>query len=304
MGHGARRFFMRLPVLLITLMLPLSLASGHGAYHDELRRIAHELESSPRDRSLFLQRAALHIGHEDWQAALVDLEHVDRQLPGVSDTGGLRGRALNLAGQWSAARAVLTDHLEKHPQDGVARFHRGRAFKHLNELKLAVADYHAALSLGDGIAKPEQLSEIAETITQHDGAAAGAVFLDQCITRLGADPTLLQQAVAMHIQAGQVDAALLHLGTLQSLMPRPEPMMARRARILTQAHRDSEARAAWSALHTRLLALPNLERGSPELTRLLQEAQQALGLSAPAPVIAAPAAAPRLSSLSSSLPQP
>lgn len=283
---------MRPLVLLITLMLPLSQASGHGAYHDELRRIARELESSPRDRSLILQRAALHLGHEDWQAALVDLERVDRLLPGACATNGLRGQALNLAGQWAAAQAALTEHLEKHPQDGVARFHRGRAFKHLNDLKQAVADYRAAFSLGDGIAKPEQLGEIAEAMVQHDGAAAGAVFLDQCISRLGADPSLLQQAIALHIEAGQIDVALVHLSALQKLMPRPEPMMARRARILTQAHRDSEAQTAWSALHTRLLALPNLERGIPELTRLLQEAQQALGMSAPAPVIAPPVAAP------------
>jgi len=295
---------MRHLALLIIFMLPLSMASGHGAYHDELLRIARELESSPGDRSLFLQRVALHIGHEDWQAALVDLERVDRLLPGACETNGLRGQALNLARQWASARSALTQHLEKSPQDGEAHFHRGRASRHLNDLKQAATDYRVALSLGGGIAKPEQIGEIAETLVLLDGAAAGAAFLDQSITSLGADPSLLQQAIALHIEAGQIDAALVHLSALQKLMPRPEPMMARRARILAQAHRDSEAQTAWSALHARLLALPNLERGIPELTRLLQEAQQALGLSAPAPVIAAPAAAPRLSSPTSSLPQP
>jgi tetratricopeptide (TPR) repeat protein len=295
---------MRSLALLLILLLPLSHASGHGGYHDELLRIARELETRPDDGSLLGQRALLHLGHEDWQAALTDLERVDRLLGDSSNTNGLRGQALNLAGQWAAARAVLTRHLEKHPQDGEAWFHRGRAARHLGDLPQAVADYRTALARDEGLSKPEQVGEIAEAMVRLDGAAAGAVFLDQSITRLGADPSLLQQAIVLHIQAGQVDAALVHLSALQKLMPRPEPMMARRARILALAQRDSEAQAAWSALHTRLLALPNLERGIPELTRLLQEAQQALGLSAPAPVIAAPAAATSRSPHSSSLPQP
>ena len=46
--------------------------------------------------------------------------------------------------------------------------------------------------------------------------------------------------------------------------------------FLTQAGRADAAKAAWTALRDHLLALPNLERGSHAMSRLLEEAQQAL----------------------------
>ncbi len=290
---------MRRLAFILSLMLPLSQASGHGAYHDELLRIGQELEAKPDDSSLYRQRAVLHIGHEDWQAALVDLERVDRLKSDASDTKGLRGQALNLARQWAAAQAVLTEHLMIHPDDGDALFQRGHARRQLGDKKMAVTDFHAAFEKASA-RQPEQVSEIAEAIAELDGAAAGALFLEQVLINAGSEPGLLQQTIDLHLRSGQVEPALLHLASLQRLMPRPEPVMARRAQIFEQAGRQAEAKAAWSALRTHLLALPNLDRGTAAMSQLLQQAEQALGVSTLVPVSAPPAAP----SPSPSLPKP
>ncbi|GEP44388.1 tetratricopeptide repeat protein [Brevifollis gellanilyticus] len=290
---------MRRLAFILTLMLPLSQASGHGAYHDELLRIGHELETKPEDSSLYRQRAVLHMGHEDWQAALVDLERVDRLQPDASDTNGLRGQALNLAKQWAAAQAVLSQHLTLHPDDGDALFQRGRARRHLDDKQAAVTDYRAAFEK-EGARQTEQVSEIAEVIAEQDGADEAAFFLEQVLVKAGNEPGLLQQVIDLYLRSGQVEPALRHLESLQRVMPRPEPIMARRAQILSEAGRQAEAREAWTSLRTHLLALPNLDRGTAAMSQLLQQADQALGVTTLAPVSAPPAApAP-----SPSLPKP
>lgn len=285
---------MRRLALLLCLILPLSQASGHGAYHDELLRIGRELETKPEDRSmLYRQRAVLHIGHEDWQAALVDLERVDRLQASSGDTNGLRGQALNLAGQWAAAQAALTNHLTLHPDDGEALFHRGHARLQLGDKRAAVTDYQAAFEK-TGALQTGQVSEMAEAISEIDGPGAGANFMERVLVRSGSEPGLLERAVELHLRSGQIEPALRHLASLQRVMPRPEPVMARRAQVLEQAGHRAESAAAWAALRDHLLALPNLDRGTPAMSQLLRQAEQALGV-ATLQAVSAPPAAPSLS---------
>jgi tetratricopeptide (TPR) repeat protein len=286
--------FMRPLALFLCLMLPLSQASGHGAYHDELLRIGRELETKPEHSgTLYRQRAVLHIGHEDWQAALVDLERVDRLQAGSGNTNGLRGQALNLAGQWAAAQAVLTAHLTLHPDDVEALFHRGRARYQLGDGRAAVTDYQAVFEK-TGALQTGQVSEMAEAISEVDGPEAGASFMERVLVRSGSEPGLLERAVELHLRSGQIEPALRHLASLQRVMPRPEPVMARRAQVLEQTGRQAEAWAAWAALRDHLLALPNLDRGTPGMSQLLRQAEQALGV-ATLHAVSAPPAAPSLS---------
>jgi hypothetical protein len=65
--------------------------------------------------------------------------------------------------------------------------------------------------------------------------------------------------------------------------------MARRASVLAQAGRIEESRTAWQALVDHLAALPNLERGSHALSKLAEEARQALAsLASLAPSVSQP----------------
>ena len=78
------------------------------------------------------------------------------------------------------------------------------------------------------------------------------------------------------LAAQRYDDVLKRIDAMQASAPRPEPWMAKRASILAQAGRADDAKAAWTALRDHLLALPNLERGSHAMSRLLEEAQAAL----------------------------
>lgn len=142
-------------------------------------------------------------------------------------------------------------------------------------------------------AAAECVIEAAELIRIHEGAAASLALLDAAAQKLGPDPALLQQTLKLAETAGLHEQALTAVQSLQAQAPRPEPWMLRRAQILTQAGRPADAVAAWKALREHLLTLPNLERGTPLLAQIFAETQRALGASAPAPVIAAPATPPK-----------
>jgi len=261
-------------------------ASGHGAYHDALDALNVEIAQQPAEPALLVKRARLHLSHDEWQAALQDLERVDRLQPAPALTEGLRGAALNLGGQWKAALFSLNAHLVTHPHDAEARFQRARSQAHLGDRKAAAADYREALR-----SHPEptaaRKAEAAEVIFKHEGADAALTFLSADPTT-ATDPETLHCALTLALQAGLTDRALSYVASLQLQAPRPEPWMARAARILAEAGRKEEARAAWLELVAHLQALPNLERGTPLLTPLLHEAQSALGIRSAQPVIAAP----------------
>ncbi len=84
------------------------------------------------------------------------------------------------------------------------------------------------------------------------------------------------KALELEVVLGRYDAALTRVEVLQQTAPRPEPWMAKRASVLAQAGRIRESQAAWQALITHILALPNLERGAHAMQLIAEQAQQAL----------------------------
>jgi tetratricopeptide (TPR) repeat protein len=286
----ASHTFLSVSTVLAIGLLGTIHALGHGAYHDQLALVTAEIAEHPAQQALYLQRAKLHVSHEDWQSALVDLEHADRLAPNSGETNGIRGQAMNLAGRWEVAELVLTSHIEGHPHDAGAHFERARARVNLQRLKSAVEDFRRALSLMP-LAAPERVLEACNAIAAGEGPAAALAELSRALTVQTPDPALLQRAVDLAETAGLHDVALKHLHTLLPQSPQPEIWMAREARLLMAAKRESEAVAAWNKLLQHLDSLPNLQRGTPAMIQLLDEARQATGIASPVPVQAPPAPA-------------
>ncbi len=47
---------------------------AHGTYHDLLSAVSAQIKAEPDNAELYIKRSALHLEHEDWKTALVDLE--------------------------------------------------------------------------------------------------------------------------------------------------------------------------------------------------------------------------------------
>ena len=248
---------------------------AHGTYHDLLSAVSAQIMAEPDNAELYIKRSALHLEHEEWKTALVDLERALRLGTDESELGYLRGRALACGGLHEAAREELDRYIATHTDAGMARLERARVLGKLGMHEASLNDYRAFLKAVTQM-EPEFVIETAEAMAAqglHDEAIS---VLASGITRIGNVPQLVLKALEFELAADRFDAALERVEAIQKQMPRPEPWMAKRAAILTQAGRPDAAKAAWTALRDHLLALPNLERGSHAMSRLLEETQQAL----------------------------
>lgn len=279
------------------LLIAFVPSAGHadGSYHDVLKRLNGLLEASPNDDSLHFQLAAAHVDHGDWAACLAEVERVERLAPGKHPTRFLEGRAFCTGGDYQMALYALDDVLGSQPNHAPALAERGKVHLKLRDPEKALRDYQAAFK-DKTAAQRQWYLDAASGFVALGMPETGVDLFEQGLRQAGADPDFLVQQLEAAISAQNYDVALRNADLLKNFWPRPEPWMARRAQILSQAGRANEARAAWAALHDHLMALPNLDRGLPLLIPILAEVRQALGLSVPEPVIAPPASDPSVSS--------
>ena len=248
---------------------------AHGALHERMQQLLAALERNPSEARAHFELAEVFVRHGDFSLALASADSADEFQPGEFPTDLLRGEALLGLGRPSLARVALGRFLKSQPAHARALVLRARARRATDGPDAALSDYRAALRSSPR-PNPDHVREAAEvfvTCEQHDEAIQ---ILAHALAQLGPDPALLQQALELEISAGRTDDALAHITALQAHAPRPEPWMARRARVLTAASRPAEARAAWLVLLTHLDTLPNLERGSPALLAHAAEARAAL----------------------------
>lgn len=264
----------------MAFLMLVNLGHGHGAYHDVVDDITRKLAVTPDDAALRFTLACAHQEHGEWKAALFECERVRRLSSGKHEVALIEGMALAEGGLHEAAKGVLDAFLAKQPHHAAALAQRGKVLLKLGKRVEAQNDFAEALRL-DSRAPAAWWLEAAQ-------AGNAVEVLRKALLAHADDPELLTASLDAESKAGNADEALRRVEALQRIAPRPEPWMARRAEVLMTAGRDAEAREAWAALQRHLMTLPNLERGTPLLAGVLAQTQQALGIAAPRPVIAAP----------------
>lgn len=251
-------------------------AFGHGGFHERLAQLAAALEKTPNDPALHFELADLNGQHGDWQMSLLNLDRVEELGPGKFLTPLLRGQAWLIGGQPEKAKMVLDPLVAAHPESARGWLLRARAAQRLGDAAGSLADYREALRRTN-VPEPDLIQEAADALAAAGLAGEAVQVLAAGIEKLGPIPSLALRAMEVEIATKNFDAALTRVEALRKSAPRPEPWMARRASVLAQAGRIEESRAAWQALVAHLEALPNLERGSHAMSKLMQDARQALG---------------------------
>lgn len=247
---------------------------SHGAFHERIAELSQQIAAQPQNARLYLQRADSYRQHEDWQAALADCGKA-RELNPAIEADLPHGRTLLEAGRPADALPLLDGFLGRHPQNAQALTCRARTFEKLGRHSAAIADYREALK-HTPIPEPDLVLETANVLAAQGSEAEAVQGLNAGIEKLGPLPSLVLRSMQLEIATKNFDAALGRVESMRRTAPRAEPWMARRASILTQARRIPESRAAWQALVEHLAALPNLERGSHAMSKLMEEATQAL----------------------------
>ena len=272
LGHPLQRLGLAAGLLLAMLPGPVF---GHGGFHERLAQLAAALEKTPNDPRLHFELADVNGQHGDWQMALLNLDRVEELAPGKYLTALLRGQAWLTGGQPEKAKKALDPLLAEHPECAQGWLLRARAAQRLGEGPGSLADYREALRRTPA-PEPDLVQETADALAAQGFTEEAVQVLATGLARLGPVPSLALRAMELEIATKNFDAALTRVEALRKSAPRPEPWMARRASVLAQAGRIEESRAAWQTLVEHLDALPNLERGSHAMSKLAEDARQAL----------------------------
>jgi len=248
---------------------------AHGSFHERIDYLTKALEQTPADPILLFELASLHGLHGDTELALQNLDKVDALAPGKFPTDLIRGDAFLVARNFAKAKEVLDRQLVSHPETTRAWLLRARAEQELGQQEASLADYREALKRTQS-PEPDLIEELANALVAAGKKEEAAQVLTAGIERLGKIPSLVLHAVDLDIEMKNVDGALRRIEQARQEAPRPEPWMARRAEVLTQAGRVEESRAAWKKLLARLGSLPDHERNSHAMTQLTEKARDAL----------------------------
>jgi tetratricopeptide (TPR) repeat protein len=246
----------------------------HGELHDRISQITGELRESP-SAPLFFKRGCLHLEHGEAEAAVADFREVDRLTPGEFETDPLRAKGLMMLGKDSDALEVLDRFLDRNPSASRCLVLRARVLGRMGKPDSAILDYRKALAL---VSKPEPdlLLEISKSLAENKQRTAALEVLDQGMSRLGPLPSLVNAAVEIEFESGNIEGSLRRIEVARDASPRPEPWMACRASILARAGRITESRNAWKFLLDRVSSLPPSERSSHAMCARMREASEAL----------------------------
>lgn len=255
-------------------LLP-TLAFGHGALHERIAELEAQLISKPDDAALHFTLADVYQHHGNWAATLHELTIVDRLAPAQFETNLLRGQALAAGGQMVAAKTALDAFLAAHPRHSLGLMARARVVGALGDRQQAAVDFARAVQVAE-VPEPDWIAELARFLELAGRREEALRALDEGLGKLGPIPSLQLEAIELEITASRADAAVARIDAMMKSAPRPEPWMAAKASALARCGRIADSRAAWQGLIAHLAQLPPLERGSHAMSRLAEQAHQAL----------------------------
>lgn len=275
MSHLLRRL-RRISALALVLVAEAAAlpARADVTISEALALLDGEIAVSPQDPALWQRRAALERRRADRARASADLTRAEAL--GLSPVLVARDRALILLdeGRTSEAEALLRGARRQAPDDVTLLLPHARALAALGRWRAAADTYTRIVRLAPD-ASPDVHLERVRVLGAGGPAATDEALaaIDEAQTFRGAVPALEQEALALELRAGRLDAALTRLDRLAAASQRPERVLVQRAELLERAGRADEAAAAYGAALAAMQSLPPQRRATPAASELERYAQ-------------------------------
>lgn len=258
----------RLITFAAILFSSLAGALAHGDLHEAIDAVSRVIAKSPGDAALFLRRAELHRQHQDWPAAEADYAQARKLQPDLEIvTFGLAQMRL-AQGREKDALTLLDDFLVQRPAHAEGRALRADILEKRGDWRKADADLAAAVAASP---EPHYATARAQLLERHKQPEAAARCLDEASRAHGRVPVLEQQALGIEERAGLTEAALRRVDGFIAREPRPDIWLARKARLLENAGRTADARAAWQRAGAAFEMVPADKRASKVNRKLAAE---------------------------------
>lgn len=268
-------FHFTLALLALAGWLPPRLAQAHGDLDGRLTQSSALIAAQPDDANLRLKRADLRRQHQEFDAALADLDVAERLGAERRMILLARTRVFSDAGRTTNALQTADELLAVEGNSPEGFVLRARCRFKLNQIKGAVEDYDAALAR---IASPEPDLFLERARAQAAlGQLANAVKgLDEGMVRLGEIAALQLAAIEYSRQGADFDAALARVEKLTAQAPVKEPWLVLRGEVLAQAGRLTEAKAAFQRALSGMESYPTAKRGLEQTIQLQARAREGL----------------------------
>ena len=235
--------------------------SAHGDLDEQIAAVTKRIEKDPRNAALYLKRGQLHRMHGEWDAAMADLDQTSMLNPDLAVADLARGRTL-LEANWPIfAKLTLDRFLAKQPTHTDGLVMRARVLVKLHQPVAAAEDFTRAIA-NRTEPEPYLFIERAQALASagDDRIEEALRGLEEGVKKLGPLVTLQVPAIELELKRKRYDAALARLDTIAVQSPRKETWLTRRAEILAQAGRLTEARAAQMAALAAIESLPPSRR--------------------------------------------
>jgi tetratricopeptide (TPR) repeat protein len=257
------RQYLILP-LIASFAISCSRAFAHGDLHDRIEAISKQLADQPSNAELWLQRADVYRQHEDFGAALADLEKAERIKPDWPLVPLQRARIFFDQQKYPDGERAASDCLKLDPANPDALVLRARCRTRLNRAEDAIADYNSVLNRTNSFRPLPDLFVERARLQAGQGRLEDALRgLDDAIQRFGESPSFVLPAIEYERARGKCDAALVRLAGAEVFMSH-EGYLATRGEILLQAGHCAEAKKAFES------ALASLKKLRPERRALPQ----------------------------------
>ncbi len=246
---------------------------AHGDLHERIETLTRQITLHPDDAKLWLQRADLRRQHEEFDAALTDLERAGKVKPGWPLVPLQQARIYFDLRRFAKCERAATACLALDPVNADALVLRARSRVHLKKSEDAIADYNAVLTRTNSDRPlPDLFVERARAqaaLGQFDEALRG---LDEGLKQLGETPSFVLPAIEYERARGNFGAALVRLNSAKRFMSH-EGYLAISGEILLQAGHRTEARDAFERALTSLEQLPSERRALPQTVELEKRLQ-------------------------------
>lgn len=266
--------------VVIAVLVPTSIALGHGDVHERIVALTEEIEQHPGDAALYVRRGSLYALDESWAQALLDYESAGRVEPSAPNIDFLKAKVLVELEENERAVALLDSVLSQEPERADGYLIRARAHVAQGHIDEGTDDYSRAIALFERPA-PRYYLERARALIDAGRVDEALAGLREAVADLGPLASLVELAVEEEEKRGHYEEALRWadlLGPTLRHSPRWRAIAGNLAHQLGQASRaEDEYHAGLAAID----ALPPARQGTEAITALRTELTSRLETLAP-----------------------